>query len=621
MDRLNVDVNAYVPRWVRTALGKPRFSNGEPAVESGAAAVLLLDIAGFVELTNQFARRGPVGAEEISNLLNRCFGSLTDIVHDHGGDVIAFAGDSILAMWGHAFAIDQASHLAAQCGLALRKAMSEQAMSGDHRLRQRISAETGEIYCANWAALAVNGSSSSPGPRLSAWAKHTAKRGSAISCCAASYGGRSRRVAKGRSPTACSFSTACRAEDFSRPMRFSRSNAMSRSKSLVPKVVVDHLRLEERNWLAEFRNITIVSINLNDVDFRENFFDRLQRATLEIQSVVHRYDGFIYNVIMDDKGFSIMVAFGLSGLAHEDDPQRGIETGLAISKTLGAAAVAASIGIASGKLFCGDYGGEDRRQYCLIGPAINTAARLMQLAGGGVLCDAATAKAAEGRVDFAVLPPQQIKGSDGPVAVFRPIAVSAAHRGQGGSEIVGRDDERRKLREALQSHRGGVFIIQGEPGIGKSVLLDDLADFAGVAGFRALRGFAASIDKSTPYFAWRSVIHQLAGSDSPEQVYIFASEKVKGDEKLATWLPLLREIVNINRAETDLTLQIAGSARADCIEALTVALLADCEQIPSALVFEDLHWFDSASNSSPRGRRPAVASPSSGREPSPTRLR
>lgn len=147
MDRLNVDVNAYVPRWVRTALGKPRFSNGEPAVESGAAAVLLLDIAGFVELTNQFARRGPVGAEEISNLLNRCFGSLTDIVHDHGGDVIAFAGDSILAMWGHAFAIDQASHLAAQCGLALRKAMSEQAMSGDHRLRQRISAETGEIYC------------------------------------------------------------------------------------------------------------------------------------------------------------------------------------------------------------------------------------------------------------------------------------------------------------------------------------------------------------------------------------------------------------------------------------------------------------------------------------------
>ena len=120
MDRLNVDVNAYVPRWVRTALAKARFSCSEPVVESTVAAVLLLDIAGFVETTNLLARRGPSGAEEISDLLNGCFGPLTDIIRDHGGDIVAFAGDGILAMWDEASTIDQAAVLAGQCALALR---------------------------------------------------------------------------------------------------------------------------------------------------------------------------------------------------------------------------------------------------------------------------------------------------------------------------------------------------------------------------------------------------------------------------------------------------------------------------------------------------------------------
>jgi class 3 adenylate cyclase len=153
MDRLSVDVNAYVPNWVRTALAEGRFSSSAPVVESGFAAVLLLDVAGFVETTNRLARRGLNGAEEISNLLNRSFGSLTDIIRDHGGDVIAFAGDGMLAMWNDTPRIDEAAHLAAQCGLALKGEMYRQAVSGQHQLRVRISAEVGEIHCCKLGGL------------------------------------------------------------------------------------------------------------------------------------------------------------------------------------------------------------------------------------------------------------------------------------------------------------------------------------------------------------------------------------------------------------------------------------------------------------------------------------
>jgi class 3 adenylate cyclase len=590
-----VDVNAYVPRWVRTALAKARFSCSEPVVESTAAAVLLLDIAGFVETTNLLARRGPSGAEEISDLLNGCFGPLTDIIRDHGGDIIAFVGDGILAMWDKASTIDQAAVLAGQCALALRNEVNRQAESGQHRLRLRISAEIGDIHRCKlgglhdrWCFVVVG----PPFDRLGE-AYRKAKIGDVVLCSELHRSIRDQcegtvsdgifvldKMSNGTMP-----STQCLRQDATNPQL----------EALVPNVVVDHLRLGERKWLAEFRNITILYVNLINLSLAGSFLDTVQTAVFEIQRVAHRFDGLVHKTIMDDKGFSISLVFGLPRLAHEDDPQRGIEAGLVISKELGARGVRTSIGIASGKLFCGDYGGRERREYCLMGPAINMASRLMELAAGDVLCDTATAEAVHGRVSFSVLSPQRIKGSETLVAAFRPVAVSSGHHDHSGSEIIGRETERILLRDTLQSHHGGAIVVQGDPGIGKSVLLDDLAEFARTHGLRVLRGFATSIDKLTPYFAWREVIHELLGGGSPEQVNWVAREKLRHDETLTSWLPLLREITNINLAETDLTRQITGSARAACIEVLVIALLSDRNQSPRALIFEDLHWFDSAS--------------------------
>jgi adenylate cyclase len=231
-----------------------------------------------------------------------------------------------------------------------------------------------------------------------------------------------------------------------------------------------------------------------------------------------------------------------------------------------------------------------------MGPAINMAARLMDLADGRILCDATTAEAVRGRVSFSILPPQPIKGNETLVAAFRPMSVLAAHSDHGDRQIVGRESERRQLQDAIRSEHGGVIIVQGEPGIGKSVLLDDLAKFARTQGFPVLKGFATSIDRLTPYFAWRDVVHELLGGLSPEHTGRVAQERLGHDAMLMSWLPLLRDIVNISIAETALTRQITGSARAACIEALIVALLADGNRGPRALMFEDLHWFDSASN-------------------------
>ncbi|WP_271607147.1 AAA family ATPase [Bradyrhizobium sp. CCBAU 11434] len=595
MDRLSVDVSAYVPGWVRTALAESRHGPDDSVLESGLAIILLFDIAGFVETTNQLARRGPSGAEDVSDLLSSCFGPLTEIIGEHGGDIIAFVGDGILAMWDDAVALGQASLLAARCGLALKAEMNRQVQAGQHQLQPRISIDIGQVHCCKlgglhdrWHFVIVGSLFGRLGD-----AYRKAQIGDVV--LSRELHNSIQDYCEGAlSPEL--FTLIGMSGDRTTPTRRFRINASSlQLQALVPDIVVDHLRFGEQRWLAEFRNITVVYVSLFELSFDRPFAEKLQVAVKQVQRTAHRFHSEIHKIIMDDKGFCMSLAFGLPRLAHEDDPQRGIEAALEIFKELESTGVRVSIGIASGKLFCGDYGGRERREYCLMGPAINMASRLMELAAGKILCDATTAEAVRETVSFSVLPPQHVKGNDALVTAYRPIAVSRAHRDHHDVVMVGRASERRQLYDALLNRVGGAIVVRGEPGIGKSVLLDDLAIFARSHDAWTLRGFATSIERFTPYFAWRNVIYDLLGGDSPEHIGRIAHEKLSHDRTLLSWLPLLRDIVNINRSETALTRQIVGSARAACIEALVVALLSDGERSPRALIFEDLHWFDSAS--------------------------
>src|SRR5436305_15322033 len=70
-----------------------------PTCEEHPAAVLFADISGFTALTERLAAQGSAGAEQLTRLLNTYFGQLIDVVTAHGGDVVKFAGDALLAVW------------------------------------------------------------------------------------------------------------------------------------------------------------------------------------------------------------------------------------------------------------------------------------------------------------------------------------------------------------------------------------------------------------------------------------------------------------------------------------------------------------------------------------------
>ncbi|MET9973173.1 AAA family ATPase, partial [Streptomyces sp. NPDC006356] len=76
-----------------------------------------------------------------------------------------------------------------------------------------------------------------------------------------------------------------------------------------------------------------------------------------------------------------------------------------------------------------------------------------------------------------------------------------------GADVLGRGAQWKSLSEAIESatDSGHAVWLCGEPGIGKTVLLEQAGEFAASRGLRLLRVNAAEGEKDLPFAA----LHQL----------------------------------------------------------------------------------------------------------------
>ena len=75
--------------------------------------------------------------------------------------------------------------------------------------------------------------------------------------------------------------------------------------------------------------------------------------------------------------------------------------------------------------------------------------------------------------------------------------------------MYGREDDRRTVLDLLQRVArggGGVVLAEGEPGIGKSVLLRTAVDEAATRGFSLAAGAADQLGRTIPLFALRAAL-------------------------------------------------------------------------------------------------------------------
>jgi predicted ATPase len=84
-------------------------------------------------------------------------------------------------------------------------------------------------------------------------------------------------------------------------------------------------------------------------------------------------------------------------------------------------------------------------------------------------------------------------------------------RSAGGEVMRGREAEQKIVRDLLQRAQrgaGGVVLVDGEPGIGKSLLLRDSTDEAAEQGFSLAAGAADQLGQAIPLFALRAALRE-----------------------------------------------------------------------------------------------------------------
>src|SRR5262245_54709457 len=181
-----------------------------------------------------------------------------------------------------------------------------------------------------------------------------------------------------------------------------------------------------------------------------------------------------------------------------------------------------------------------------------------------------------------------------------PCVLSTAAEGDGVTEVwqrgqrvglaplVGRADELaalEQLLDELHSGRSGALELVGEPGIGKTRLLSELAARAELRGHLVLAGAASELERELPFSVFVHALDEFVGSLDP-CVLSTIDDDVQAE--LAHVFPVLSALGRGREVAPQLERYRSHRAVRALLEQLA-------QTRPLVLVLDDFHWADSAS--------------------------
>jgi class 3 adenylate cyclase/tetratricopeptide (TPR) repeat protein len=598
---------SYVPEIILRRFGRNPAPLRAPEVERFPAAALFADITGFTALTERLSQRGPAGVEELTALLNGYFERLIDLITEHGGDVAKLAGDAVVALWTSPAGdegLDLLARRAARCALAVQAALHDTEVAPGIRLSLRIGLGAGEALSMHVGGVFDRWEMLLAGPPLvqmslaeqDAWTGEVVLSPEAWALVSRACVGSVLESGRAR------LESVADRLPLPPPDRFRAAPETEAALlAFIPAAIRSRMAAGQAGWLSELRRVTVLFARVPPMDYGSpDALERMQAIMRGLQTALYRYEGSINKLSVDDKGITLIAALGLPPLAHEDDAARAVRAAQAMQEQLSGLGLRGGIGVATGRVFCGVVGSPRRREYTVIGDVVNLAARLMQAAADDILCDATTRQAAGTQIAFSALTPISVKGKAAPVEVFQPRGDTAVRRA--GHALFGRSDERARLIGGLVDVRGGrsgLVLVEGEAGIGKSRLLQDLVEHARAMGLATFVGEGKAIESSAPYHAWRPVFAALLDLDEsspPETRRSEVLERVAVLPEGRRLAPLLNSVLPLDLQDSELTAQMDGQVRASNTNALLAGLLQTAaSRRATAIVLDDAHWLDSAS--------------------------
>ena len=370
---------------------------------------------------------------------------------------------------------------------------------------------------------------------------------------------------------------------------------------------------------AERRQLTVMFCDLVGSTELSGKLDPEDMATIlrayqdACTSVVKQYGGYVARFMGD----GVLVYFGYPR-AHEDDAERAIYTGLGIVESIGELErpvdvdkpLAVRIGIATGRVVVGDVIGEESSQETVVtGETPNLAARLQGLAEANTIVISVTTHELLGDLfSYADMGDHVLKGFPDPVHAWRVIGegrIEMRFEARSGEHIpmVGRDEELELLLRRWQSAKDGegqVTLISGEPGIGKSLLVDTLRERVVKESHFRLRYQCSPLHTNSSLFPLVTRLERAAGfdrGDSPD-IRLTKLESLLGKSGTppAETVALLAELLSIPPSDRYPKLNLEPSQqKRRTLEVLIEQAMQLSKINPILFIFEDVQWADPTS--------------------------
>ncbi|MBI5543621.1 MAG: protein kinase [Deltaproteobacteria bacterium] len=375
-------------------------------------------------------------------------------------------------------------------------------------------------------------------------------------------------------------------------------------RRLIPTDLVRHLEDLSSLVQGERRHVTVLFADVSGFTAMSETMDPedvrqvINRCFDGMVQVVNRYDGTVDKFMGD----CIMVLFG-APKSHEDDPERAVRCALDIQRSLEevfrtlSCPLSVRIGVYAGEVLAGGVGGQGRMDYTVIGDTVNVAQRLQSAAAiGKILVSRAVYELTRQAIGYRDLPSITVKNRREPVQPYEVVGLRGEQQ-LAESDLVGRQAEMATLVSLLAAARkggkAGAALVLGEPGMGKTRLLKEVATRAAAGGLAVGFARAGRYGSPAPLELVRDAVFSLCGGVplSPAE----ADDRLSTLTRLGVALQDLRRIQHLFGTAAAMSGFERDEAQRLDRAALVAVFARACGETGLCLVLDDLQHADPVS--------------------------
>lgn len=579
------------PQYVPDALLDRALCRDRHALVDGT--LLFADLSNFTPLTERLAKKGQVGSEELTDLLNDLFAPMLDLAMGLGGDLLKFGGDALLI----AFTGDCHAGRALQAAAGMRTALRSTTRRRRIKLGMSVGVAGGPIALHLVGHRNLELVVSGPVVDRCLELESAAAEGQILTDRASSPAD----VVVGNAVHDLGALELIDLRDAPIDLHPPDEWRRSRSESppldpLVAAAIAEGATGEHRRAVVAF-----AGFDVDPADDSETAHRRLEDLVGTAQDLCHEFGVALINCDVAPGGGKLTLTAGVP-FTTGDDADRMLQLAIRLTATPAAQAMGVRIGISEGTMFVGPVGSATRRCYTVMGDTVNLSARVMGRASPGVVLATTEVLDRTREVyEIGAIERFTVKGKRAPVSaasVRSPTGRTIARPST--RSIRGRDDELHAIARAVAAAggrgTGSMIEVTGEAGIGKTRLIDAVIEESplDVIKFECGRYLAAS-----PYGALIGRFRQLIGA-KPDESETEVGQRLRrlvtdSSPELVASLPLIGIPLGISLPDTPETAAIGGDFRLTRMHDAFGRFIDSRLPEPHLVVIEDAHWMDTAS--------------------------